>query len=194
MAKSCGAPVGRVVRTTPLSIGRRRRLHRELRAPIRTDAGGPIHPMQEGFREQQLAVGAVQHIEEPVPIRMQQQLPRLSAIFGIDQDRGLGCVAVCRIVRRELEVPFQCAGLGVEGEYAIGEEIIARAVAIVAIRPGIAGWPSRAYPFLCRMSRSARWSHRRAAAVPCPRSRCLGRPLLQEVSSGAKPVRLSSAL
>ena len=62
-------------------------------------------------------------------------------INGIDQDIGLGGIAILQVVRRELVVPFEIAGFGVERENAIGVEVVAGTVAVVAIGPGIAGGP-----------------------------------------------------
>ena len=72
---------------------------------------------------------------------MQKQLSRLSAIRGVDEDIGLIRIPIANIVRRELVVPLQFSGGRIEREDTVGEQIVAAALAIVGIRPRIAGGP-----------------------------------------------------
>ena len=111
--------------------------------------GRPSGPMPEaqstrrrkGLARSSFAIGAVEHIEEAVAIGVEQQFGGLAFVNGVDQDIGLGGVAILQVVRRELIVPFEIAGFGVESENAVGIEIVAGAVAVVAIGLGIAGGP-----------------------------------------------------
>src|SRR5207253_868403 len=50
----------------------------------------PVEIIYERFRKQQLTIGPVQDIEEPVPVRLNQQLPRMAFPFAINQDKRLG--------------------------------------------------------------------------------------------------------
>ena len=102
---------------------------------------GPVDAAQEGLGQKHFAIGPVEHVEEAVAIGVQQQFGRLALVDGVDQDVGFGGIAILQIVRRELIVPLEIAGLGVERENAVGVEVVAGTVAIVAVGPRIAGGP-----------------------------------------------------
>ena len=72
-------------------------------------------------------------VEEPVAIGLQQQLARPSLPLRIHQHRRLRGVPVPQIVRRELVVPLQLAGLGIQRQDAVGIQIVARAIVAVNI-------------------------------------------------------------
>ena len=93
--------------------------------------------------QQELSVGAVEDIEEPVAIGVQQEFAGFSSILRVDQHRRLGRIPVVDIVRRELIVPFQLSGIGIQSQNAIGEEIIAGTVAVVRVRKRIARGPEQ---------------------------------------------------
>ena len=59
--------------------------------------------------KQELAVSAIEHVEEAVAVGLHEQLARLTLPVRIDQRRRLLRVVVPDIVRRELEVPLQLA-------------------------------------------------------------------------------------
>ena len=75
---------------------------------------------------------------------MQEELSLLPAIRGVDEDIGLIRIPIPNIVRCELVVPLQFSGSRIEREDS-REQIVAGALAIIGIAPGIAGCPSRAY-------------------------------------------------
>ncbi len=105
------------------------------------DARGPIDAVEEGLGEEELAGGPVEDVEEAVAIGMEQEFRGLALVSGVDQDVGFGGVAVFQVVRGELVVPLEGAGLGIEREDAVGVEVVAGAVAVVGVGPGIAGGP-----------------------------------------------------
>ena len=72
---------------------------------------------------------------------MQQELSLLTAIRSVDENVGLIRIPIANIVRRELVVPLQFSSGRIEGEDTVGEQIVAAALAIVGIRPRIAGGP-----------------------------------------------------
>src|SRR5207244_6749504 len=53
----------------------------------------------------------------------------------------LSRIPIVNIVRRELVVPLQFSGGGIERQDAIGEQIVAAALAIIGIRPRITRGP-----------------------------------------------------
>ena len=74
---------------------------------------------------------AIEDVEEPVSIGMQQEFPILPAKFGVHQNDGRVRIPIVRIVRSELVVPFQFAGGRIERQDAIREQVVAAAFAIV---------------------------------------------------------------
>src|SRR5258708_25255052 len=72
---------------------------------------------------------------------MQQQLARLSLPICIHQHGSLYGVPIPNIVRRVLEVPFELAGLGVEGDVARGIEIVTEALIAIEVRTGVTRRP-----------------------------------------------------
>ena len=101
----------------------------------------------KGAAQQELAVGAVEDIEEAVAIRLQQQLPRAAAVRRIHQHGRFGGIPIVQIVRRELVVPLQLAGRGIERQHGIGIQIVALALVAVEIRTGIADGPEQRVGF-----------------------------------------------
>ena len=87
------------------------------------------------------AVGAIEHIEESVAIRLDQQFAVLPAIAAIHDHRRLSGIPVIEIVRSELVMPFQFSCGGIKGEQGIGVKIVAFALVPVQRRIRIAGAP-----------------------------------------------------
>ena len=96
---------------------------RQDRPAIGTDARGPGQLLHKRRRLQQRAAGAIQHVEEAVAIRVQQQAARLAMPQRVHQDRRLLRVPVPDVVRRVLEVPLQAAvrrsSARIESEYRL---------------------------------------------------------------------------
>ena len=93
--------------------------------PSGVEAARPRHVLHVLRAEQELAVGAIEHVEEAVAVGLHQQLARLALPRRVDQRRRLLRVVVPHVVRRELEVPLQRAGLRVERDDRIGVEVVA---------------------------------------------------------------------
>src|SRR5262245_12138128 len=64
--------------------------------------------------EQESTVGAIEDIEKAVAVRDCHQLPRRSGDRLVDQYGRVRGVPVVYVMRGELEVPFQPAGVGIE--------------------------------------------------------------------------------
>ena len=88
----------------------------------------------EGLGHQEFAVVPVEHVKEAVAIGLEQQLARPATIVGVHQDHWFGRIPVVQIMRRELVIPFQFAGLDVQRDHAIGIEVGA-----AALVPSVAG-------------------------------------------------------
>src|SRR5206468_11860342 len=71
----------------------------------------------------QLAGGAIQNVEEAIAIGLYDQV----LVSCIEHHRDLRGVPVMLVVLGELEIPFQLAGIGIEGEQGIAVQVIARA-------------------------------------------------------------------
>ena len=75
---------------------------------LHVDARGPVHPLV-GVGRQQLAVGAVEHVEKAVAVELHHDLAHLARRPHVGQDRFPGGVVVEHVVRRELVVPGDLA-------------------------------------------------------------------------------------
>ena len=69
------------------------------------DAGSPVNTPQEGLGQEQLTIGPIKHIEEPVAIGVKQYFGGLAFINGVDQHIGLGGIPIRHVVGRESEIP-----------------------------------------------------------------------------------------
>lgn len=90
---------------------------------------------------QKLARFAVEDIEETFAICPEQERPDAAAEFAVDQNGGLHGVPIPFAVRGELKVQLEFTGIGVEGDYGTGEQVIAGADFGVPVRSGIADSP-----------------------------------------------------
>ena len=72
----------------------------------------------ERLGDDHLAGRAIERVVEAVAVGEHHDLARLSADGEIGEDRHLGRVPVVHVVRRELVVPLELAGVGVERDAA----------------------------------------------------------------------------
>src|SRR4051794_13221475 len=72
---------------------------------------------------------------------MEQQLTRFTPIDTVDQNVGLRGITIFQVMRSELIVPLESTGFGFESEDAVGVQIVAGPVAVVAVRIRIACGP-----------------------------------------------------
>ena len=79
--------------------------------------------------------------KKSVAICVQQQLTRLSTPICVHQHGRLYGVPVPNVMRRVLEMPFELARLGIQGDIGVGIEIVSRAVVAVEVVPGVARRP-----------------------------------------------------
>ena len=108
------------------------------RPVMRTDLLRPRR-LDERLGDDQLSGDAIDRVEEPVPVREHHHLAVLAVDRQLAQDRHLRRVPVVHVVRRELVVPLQLAGVGIERHDRGGEQVVAFAIGAVVIRPRIAG-------------------------------------------------------
>jgi hypothetical protein len=94
----------------------------------------PIH-RHERLRGDQLAVGAIDHVEEAVLRRLHQHLARLAIDAQIREHDVLSRGEVPRLARRRLVVPHVLAGVGLERDDGAQEQIVAAAGAAVLLVP-----------------------------------------------------------
>ena len=90
---------------------------------------------------QEAARGPVEHVVEAVAVGEQQHLEERVVAGDVRQDRNLHRVVVVRVVRRELEVPAQLPGVGVERHHRAGVEVVARPLGPVVVGTRVAGAP-----------------------------------------------------
>src|ERR1044071_229330 len=86
---------------------------------------------------QECSGSAIKHIVEAVAAGDHYQL----AAAGIDQHRHVGRIPVVDIVRSELEMPAELAGIGIQSDQRAGGEIVTLAAIAIVVGAGIAGAP-----------------------------------------------------
>ena len=134
-------PVVRAVRAGDRVIGfvaaRRRYLDRPSIGAV---AGRPVH-VDEILCRDELAVGAVDHEEEAVLRRVQDDLARRAVDIDVGKDHRLGRGVVPVIARRLLIMPDIFAGVGVQRDDRGEIEVVAagRAADLAIPRRAVAG-------------------------------------------------------
>src|SRR5262249_40082051 len=110
-------------------------------AGLRSNAFGPapLAGILDGAEE--LAVLPVERVVETVAVGVDQELAVLAVDPAVDNDLRAGGVIVAVVVRGVLEVPLDLAGRGIEGDRAVGEEIVARPIRGIVARRRVAGAP-----------------------------------------------------
>src|SRR5437660_1316814 len=89
------------------------------------DSVGPGDFFKKGRRPQEFAIASVQNIEKAIWVRLQQQVTCASIFFDVHQHGRLIGIVVIDVVRSELEIPFQLAAGGIDGENACRIKIVA---------------------------------------------------------------------
>ena len=90
------------------------------------ESGIPVL-LGDGRRLQELAGSPIEHVEKSVAIGPEHGLSRLSPPRDIGQHGNLHGIPVELVVRRELVVPLQLAGVGVERDDRTAVEVVAGA-------------------------------------------------------------------
>src|SRR5262249_32164636 len=113
----------------------------ELRpAAHHIDAGGPID-LRIWMRGDQPAVGAIEYVHEAVLVRLDHHLAHLPIDLQIGKHELVGSVHVVDVVRRELVIAGNLAGLWAYCEYRRGVEAVAAFTRPRVIRLRVAGPP-----------------------------------------------------
>src|SRR5262252_1444272 len=108
---------------------------------------GPGELLHELSRSQKLPVGSIEHVDEAIPVRLNQQLPRRAVGLHVYENRGLISIEVEDIVRCELEMPLQFACVGIQRENTRGVEVVTGTNRAVEVRRGVAGGPEERVRF-----------------------------------------------
>src|SRR5579864_1443342 len=138
---------GAVDAGTDICALRRWNSTRENRTTRSVYVFGPIQFLHERSRVQKSSIGPVENIEKAIPVGLYQQASPRAALLRIHQDRGFIRIVVVQIVRRELEVPFQFARIGVESQHASRIKIVAGAGVSHKVRRRITGCPIQSIEF-----------------------------------------------
>ena len=109
--------------------------------PVGVQTGRPRHVLHVLRAEQKLAIRPIEHVEKAVAVGLHQELARLTLPDGVHERRRLLRVVVPDVVRRELEMPLQRAGLRIERDDRVGVQVVAQPVVADEIRTGIADRP-----------------------------------------------------
>src|SRR2546421_7006870 len=108
---------------------------------IRSDPACPGEVLDKLFRQEQFSVSAIENIKEAVAVSVQDQFAGLALPVRVYQNRRFRGVPVPEIVRSELVIPLELAGLAVQRQKAIGVEIVSDAMVSVVLLARIAGRP-----------------------------------------------------
>ena len=131
-----GGEVDQVVDGHALPLERRRpggeRLRR--RVPLAGDVSRRHRPLLD--RPDRLARGAVEHEEEALLRRLGERLDGPAVHRDVREDRCARQVPVPDVVVHRLEVPPSLARLDVEGQDAVGKQVVAGPVAAVGVVRG----------------------------------------------------------
>src|ERR1700722_13069290 len=103
--------------------------------------GSPVEFVDERFCAQKLSGSAIENVEKPVAVGLHQEVSRYPALVDVNQHRSFIRVEGVQVVRRELEIPFQFAGVGIQSQDASGIKVVSRARFSCKIRSRIAGRP-----------------------------------------------------
>ena len=135
-------PVGGALhrRPHPHTFPRRGRLWDLDGSAVLVQPLGPRH-LDEVLAVQEFARNAIQHVEEAVAVGPQHQLAWLALPLSVHQHRNLHRVPVPLVVRRELEVPFQLARVGVERHHRVRVQVVAWAHVAIPVRSRISHAP-----------------------------------------------------
>src|SRR5690349_11778054 len=133
-----GIPVGGALHSRPEigSLWTRLRVRETNRMAGRVQAAGP-GLLREGGTEQELTGLPIEHIEETAAVRPVHQLAGLAAPVVVDQDGHLHRIPIVDVVRDELEIPFQLAGVCIERDGAIGVKVVSFSGISIPIGRGI---------------------------------------------------------
>src|SRR5262249_15058019 len=101
----------------------------------------PVQILQKLFAQEELSVRAIEDVEEPIAIGLQQRFAGLPLPLRIYKYRGFLRIPIVDIVRRELEIPLEFAGFGFERENRVAVQVVALAVVAIVVETGIAGRP-----------------------------------------------------
>src|SRR4051812_13003861 len=86
------------------------------RPPVLIESDSPVL-LYKILTQQKLSRLPVEHVKEPIPIGPQHHLPGLALPVNVGQHGDLRRIPVILITRRELEVPFQLSGIGIERDH-----------------------------------------------------------------------------
>ena len=93
---------------------------------FRADALRPCL-LHERLRQNHAPVRAIEHVEEAVAVGKQHRLPRLAVDGEVGQHGHLRRIPVVDVVRRELKMPLDLAGVGIERDHRRGVEVVSLA-------------------------------------------------------------------
>ena len=110
--------------------------------PATVESRVPILP-DERLPNQELARQPIEHIEKAIALGRQNHFSRFALPRYVGQERNLHRVPVELVVRVELVVPLQRAGVGIEGHDRAGVEVVTGSHVAVVVRTGIADAPVR---------------------------------------------------
>ena len=137
-AEARAEPVGCTVETRvdDSALGRGLRVRQPQRAAFDVQARRPGLSAELRAVEE-FAGGAVQHVVKAVAVGDHHKL----SIVGVHQHGHVSGIPIVEVVRRELKVPAQLAGVGIKRDQRAGVQIVAFACVAIVIGTGISGSP-----------------------------------------------------
>src|SRR5205823_1655257 len=87
----------------------------------------PIQFLDKPNGGKKFAASSIKDVDVPVTVCLDHKLSRLTFVSCIDEYWRFSRVIVEQVMRRELEIPLQFAGVGIECQQAIRIEVVAGA-------------------------------------------------------------------
>ena len=101
---------------------------------------GPVH-LGVRMRGDQRAVGAIEHVEKAVLVRLDHDLAQLAGDLNVGKHVFVDAVDVVDVIRRVLVVAGELAGLRANRDDARGVQAVERVARARIVRLGVAGAP-----------------------------------------------------
>src|SRR4029079_10786998 len=86
---------------------------------------------------------AVEHIEHAIAVRPHHYFAGAAVQFDVGENGNLGRIPIEFVVRRELVMPFELAGVGIDGDDGGAIEVVSKAVVAVIVGTRVASAPHR---------------------------------------------------
>src|SRR5713101_5026248 len=114
-----------------------------LRPTIFIEPFSPVEFVHVLSAVQIFARSAIEHVQEPVTVRLGERLYFLAAALHLDEKEAGVAVIVPDVVWRKLEMPLEVPAVGIESEHGVGVEIVTVASIAIPVWRGVTSRPEQ---------------------------------------------------